>query len=165
MVHRTLYAGALLLLVLSGCHRGQTVEKPSVPPLLIEDRGFVMPLDQVVTKIAYRPYMPAGGQVLAYAVTPPLGGKDIPANRGVAIEYEHRGRSWLLTQWPKQNFVLLFLHDNITASPCTIAHYKKDGVAWTTRGKLAMTLQPDGNVRAAEVDAEARRLLAAGACM
>ncbi len=124
-----------------------------------------MPLHQAVTHISYRPYVPRGAQILAYAVIPPLGDKDTPANRGIAVEYESNRHAWLLSQWPKQNFTLLFLHgNNISDAPCTIAHYKKDGVAWTTRGTLAMTLQPDGNATAASVDAEARRLFAAGAC-
>ena len=42
--------------------------------------------------------------------------------------------------------------------------FTKDGVAWTTKTKLAMTLQPDGNVNPKDVDAEARRLIAQGAC-
>jgi len=59
----------------------------------------------------------------------------------------------------------LFLRgQDVTYSPCTVAHYKLDGVAWTTRGKLAMTLQPDGSVSAKAVETEARRLVAAGAC-
>lgn len=164
--HRALLVNALASLVLlAGCHKNDAAPAPSLPPLLIEDRGFVMPLEQAMTKISYSPYVPSGVQVVAYAVLPPLGGKDKPATRGVAIEYEYGRRTWLLSQWPKQNFILLFLHgDNITDTPCTVAHYKKDGVAWTTRGTLAMTLQPDGNVPAAAVDAEARRLIAAGAC-
>ena len=132
---------------------------------MIDDRGVVMPLEQAVTKIAYRPWVPTSAQVLKFAVLPPLGNNDTPANRGVAIEYEDNHTAWLLSQWPKQNFTLLFLKgQDITYSPCTVAHYKPDGVAWTTRGKLAMTLQPDGSVSAKAVETEARRLIAAGAC-
>ncbi len=164
---RPLLVSALILLVLAGCHRGGTAAAaaPSLPPLMIDDRGMVMPLDEVVTNIAYRPWIPPGAQVLKFAVIPPLGNSDTPANRGVAMEYEDNHVAWLLSQWPKQNFTLLFLKEqDITYSPCTVAHYKLDGVAWTTRGKLAMTLQPDGSVSAKAVDAEARRLVAAGAC-
>jgi hypothetical protein len=162
---RALLAAALVLLILPGCHRSAPARRRSIPPLLIADRGVVMSLDQAMTKVAYQPYVPAGTEVLAYAVIPPLGDKDAPATRGIAIEYERARRTWLLSQWPKQNFILLFLHgNNITDSPCTVAHYKVDGVAWTTRGSLAMTLQPDGTIPAAAVDAEARRLIAAGAC-
>jgi hypothetical protein len=59
----------------------------------------------------------------------------------------------------------LFLRgQDITTRPCEIAHYKPDGVAWTTNGKLAMTLQPDGNMTPKAVEAEAKRLLANGGC-
>jgi len=163
---RPLLISVLLVLALAGCHRGQAAPaSPSLPPLMIDDRGVVMPLEEAVTKIAYRPWIPSGVQTLKYAVIPPLGEQDTPANRGVAIEYEDNHIAWLLSQWPKQNFTLLFLRgQDITYAPCTVAHYKPDGVAWTTRGKLAMTLQPDGSVSAKAVEAEARRLIAAGAC-
>jgi hypothetical protein len=132
--------------------------------MLIDDRGISMPLEEAVTKIDYRPWIPPG-QVLKYAVIPPLGGADTPSNRGIAVEYEVKGTAMLLSEWPKQNFTLLFLRaQDITTKPCEIAHYKLDGVAWTTHGPLAMTLQPDGNVSPKAVEAEARRLLANGAC-
>jgi hypothetical protein len=103
--------------------------------------------------------------VLKYAVIPPLGDQDTPQNRGIAVEYEQGHVAWLLSEWPKQNFTLLFLKgQDISFTPCTVAHYKSDGVAWTTRGRLAMTLQPDGSVPVRAVEAEARRLIAAGAC-
>ncbi len=164
---RPLLISVLLVLAPAGCHKGEAAAaSPSLPPLMIDDRGIVMPLEDAVTKIAYRPWIPVGAQVLKYAVIPPLGNQDTPASRGVATEYEDNHIAWLLSQWPKQNFTLLFLRgQDITYAPCTVAHYKPDGVAWTTRGKLAMTLQPDGSVSAKAVEAEARRLIAAGACM
>ncbi len=132
--------------------------------MLIDDRGIVMPLEQAVTKISYRPWIPPR-TILKYAVIPPLGDLDTPAHRGVAMEYRYKNTAMLLSEWPKQNFTLLFLHNvNITSTPCTIAHYKADGVAWTTHGNLAMTLQPDGSVDPQAVDAEARSLIATGGC-
>jgi hypothetical protein len=137
---------------------------PSDNPMLIDDRGVVMPLDTAMTKISYRPWIPPR-QVVKFAVIPPLGDLDTPDHRGIAMEYQAGKALMLLSEWPKQNFTLLFLHDqDISLTPCTIAHYKTDGVAWTTNGKLAMTLQPDGNVNPKDVDAEARRLIAAGGC-
>jgi len=164
---RVLYSIACIG-VLVGCGhaaRGASASQgASVPPLLIEDRGVTMPLEKVVTFINYRPWIPPG-QALRFAVIPPLGNEDTPNNRGVAIEYVSAGQAMLISEWPKQNFALLFLHNqSITTTPCSIAHYKADGVAWTTRGKLAMTLQPDGDVNPSVVEKEARRLIAAGAC-
>ena len=132
--------------------------------MLIDDRGIVMTLAQAVSKIDYRPWLPPD-HVLKYAVIPPLGDLDTPQHRGIAIEYRTAAVPMLLSEWPKQNFSLLFLHNqDVSASPCTIAHYKADGIAWTTRGTLAMTLQPDGTAAPQAVEKEARRLIAAGAC-
>lgn len=132
--------------------------------MLIDDRGIVMPFQQAVTKINYQPWVPPR-DILKYAVIPPLGDLDTPAHRGIAFEYSYGKTGMLLSEWPKQNFTLLFLHNNdITFTPCKIAHYKSDGVAWTTHGKLAMTLQPDGSVDPRAIDAEAEKLIAAGGC-
>ncbi len=148
-----------------GCGRAaKGVPQASLPPMLIDDRGVVMPLEQAVTKVTYRPWIPPN-QILKFAVIPPLGNLDTPAHRGIAIEYAAGRQSMLLSEWPKQNFSLLFLHNqDISVAPCTIAHYKADGIAWSTHGKLAMTLQPDGNMDPKKVEDEARRLIAAGAC-
>lgn len=132
--------------------------------MLIDERGVVMPLDQAMTKISYRPWIPPR-EIVKFAVIPPLGDLDTPAHRGIAMEYQFGSTFMLLSEWPQQNFTLLFLNNqDITLTPCTVAHYKTDGVAWTTRGKLAMTLQPDGNVKPNDVDVEAKRLIAAGGC-
>jgi hypothetical protein len=153
-------------LAAAGCaHKsGGADAQASLPPMLIDDRGVVMPLEQAVTKISYKPWIPPR-QILKFAVIPPLGDLDTPDHRGIAIEYQYNGQSLLLSEWPKQNFTLLFLHgEDITLTPCKIAHYKADGAAWTTKSRLAMTLQPDGNISPKDVDAEATRLMAAGAC-
>lgn len=158
------YASIVMLAACSHASK-PAAPPPSLPPLLIDDRGITMPLEQVVTKISYRAWIPPR-QALEFAVIPPLGDQDTPSHRGVAVEYVAPGHQpMLLSEWPKQNFTLLFLHNqDISVQPCTIAHYKADGVAWTSRGKLAMTLQPDGAADPKAVEAEARRLLAAGAC-
>jgi hypothetical protein len=165
-MQRALFLAALLLGVSACAHRAGTPAGPTDPPLrplLIDGRGITMPLDKVVTKVDYRPWIPPGN-VLAYAVIPPLGNDDTPQHRGVAVEYQSGDQAMLLSEWPKQNFTLLFMRSDITFAPCMVVHYKADGVAWTTRGRLAMTLQPDGDVNSRAVDAEAQRLIAAGAC-
>jgi hypothetical protein len=162
----SLFACALLVCLAVACHRGSGgANAPSpLPSMLIDDRGVVMPLTDAVTKISYSPWIPPR-TIYKYAVIPPLGDLDTPDHRGIAFEYAYGKTGMLLSEWPKQNFTLLFLHgDDITFTPCKIAHYKADGVAWTTRGKLAMTLQPDGNVDPQAVDREAQALIAAGGC-
>jgi hypothetical protein len=163
---RLLFSCAFLVAVAACGHKADPAPQAeaSQPAMLIDDRGVVMPLDQAVTKINYRPWIPPR-QILKFAVIPPLGDLDTPDHRGVAIEYQNGNTAMLLSQWPKQNFTLLFLHgEDISFVPCKPVHYKQDGVAWTTRGKLAMTLQPDGNVNPKDVDSEAQRLIAAGGC-
>ena len=122
-----------------------------------------MPLDEAVRKIAFRPYLPPG-QVLAIAVIPPLGDEDTTAHRGMAIEYVASRKAMLLSQWPKQHFTLAFGGRDVTYAPCTIVHYSADGVGWTARSGLMLTLQPDGKAGTGTVNAEARRLIASGAC-
>jgi len=158
-------AAVLTVLAFAACsHKSPQPGETSPPPLMIDDRGITMPLEQAVTKVSYRPWLPPR-TILRYAVIPPLGNLDTPENRGIAVEYQVGDKEMLLSEWPKQNFALLFLRNtDITLNPCTIAHYKPDGVAWTTKGSLAMTLQPDGNVKPKDVEAEAKRLLASGAC-
>ncbi len=132
--------------------------------MLIDARGVVMPQDQAASEISYKPWIPPR-KILKFAVIPPLGDLDTPDHRGIAIEYQEPSSAMLLSEWPKQHFTLLFQHgEDITSTPCMVVHYKSDGVAWTTRGKLAMTLQPDGNVNPKEIDREAQRLIAAGGC-
>ena len=161
---RVFVYASLAMLAACGHAAKATPIQGSLPPLLIDDRGITMPLDQVVTKIAYRPWIPPR-EVIKFAVIPPLGDADTPEHRGVAVEYVAGRRPMLLSEWPKQNFTLLFLHNqDITLKPCTIVHYKTDGVAWTSRNKLAMTLQPDGTSNPKSVETEAGRLIAAGAC-
>ncbi|MEO9169932.1 MAG: hypothetical protein ABI282_00740 [Candidatus Baltobacteraceae bacterium] len=163
-LYRVLLCCALLG-ALGACHRdAKAGQQATLPPLLIDDRGIVMPFEQAVAKIDYRPWIPPT-HILKFAVIPPLGDLDTPKHRGIAIEYQDGRQAMLLSEWPKQNFSLLFLHNtDVSLSPCTIAHYKADGIAWTTHGKLAMTLQPDGNAEPKTVEKEARRLIAAGAC-
>ncbi len=162
---RALFVSATIAMLAACAHGSKPAlsPRPSLPPLMIDDRGVTMPLEEVVTKISYRPWIPPN-QVLKFAVIPPLGDLDTPEHRGVAVEYVSGNKPMLLSEWPKQNFTLLFLHQDISVRPCTVAHYKADGVAWTSRTKLAMTLQPDGTMGAKQVEAEARRLIAAGAC-
>jgi hypothetical protein len=163
MESRALLTAALLCLAACGQHE-PAAQEPSVPALLIDRRGVTMPLGEAVTDIAYRPWLPPG-RVLKYAVIPPLGNDDTPRNRGIAVEYESSGRALLLSEWPKQNFSLLFLRNvDIAHVPCKVVHYKPNGLAWTTHGNLAMTLQPDGDLDSGTLSAEAQHLIAAGAC-
>ncbi len=148
---------------LCACGAKHAEATASPPPLLIDGRGVTMPLEQAVTHIAFRPYLPST-QILAFAVLPPLGGLDTNANRGLGIEYLAGANALLLSEWPKQRFAIGFSRAQLALPACTPTHYSTQAVAWTTPGNLVMTLQPDGNVPAAVIDREARRLVRAGAC-
>jgi hypothetical protein len=158
-MRRILIAAAIALSACGG--QKHAASDASAPPLLIDSRGTTMPLEQAVTHIAFRPYVPA--QALAFAVLPPLGDVDTNEHRGIGIEYLAGREAMLLSQWPKQGFTIQFGHGGIL-NECKPAHYSTTSVAWTTPGNLVMTLQPDGPVSASAVDREAQRLIAAGAC-
>jgi hypothetical protein len=152
------------LLALCACAGAHKKAGPAVtpPPILLDQRGTIMPFQKAVTHISFRPFVPS--QVLAYAVLPPLGGDDTDANRGLGIEYGAGRTAMVFSQWPKQRFAIAFGHGGTTMETCTIAHYSPQAVAWTTPAGVVMTLQPDGNASPATIDREAQRLIRAGAC-
>ena len=161
---RVVVAALFAAVALCACgHQRAPDATASRPPMMIEDRGVTMPLDRAVEKIAFRPYLPPA-QIVAFAVIPPLGDLDTKPHRGIAMEYEVQRRAFLLSEWPMQTFKITFLKADITSTPCTVAPYSRNGVAWTTHGSLLLTLQPDGRVSPASVNAEAHRLLGAGGC-
>lgn len=159
---RPLLALLLVALLPAACAgRAKTVATP--PPLLLDQRGTIMPFERAVTHIAFRPLIPST-QVLAYAVLPPLGGTDTDAHRGLGIEYVMHRRALLLSQWPKGPFDIAFGTKGANTPPCTPTHYSPTGIAWITTKDVVMTLQPDGNIPNQALEAEARRLIRAGAC-
>jgi hypothetical protein len=153
----------LPLLLLVACVHHADAPAATPPPMLIDQRGTTMPLEQAIGHVVFRPFVPSS-QILAYAVLPPLGDLDTDAHRGLGIEYVSNNRAMLLSQWPKQDFMIAFARAHGPLAPCTLAHYKADGAAWLTSKNVVMTLQPDGSVAPAVVDDEARRLMRAGAC-
>lgn len=159
-MRRILIAAAILLLSACDSQKHPVDADATAPPLLIDGRGTTMPLEQVVTHIAFRPYVPA--QAIAFAVLPPLGGSDTNEHRGIGVEYQAGRNAMLLSEWPKQGYSIQFGHGGVLE--CRPEHYSMTSIAWTTPGKLVMTLQPDGPVDITEVDLEAQRLIGAGAC-
>lgn len=149
-------------LLLGGCARAAH-PKPTPPPLLIDQRGTTMPFREAVKHIAFRPLIPSP-QVLAYAVLPPLGGPDTDAHRGLGIEFVAHGQALLLSQWPKGTFAVGFGHGGGPTASCRLARYSPTGWAWITPQAIVTTLQPDGNVDARFVAAEARALMDGDSC-
>ncbi|HZY98515.1 MAG TPA: hypothetical protein VFE36_02995 [Candidatus Baltobacteraceae bacterium] len=160
-MRRILIAAAIALSACGGGHKQEAAADASAPPLLIDGRGTIMPLEKAVTHIAFRPYVPA--QAIAFAVLPPLGDLDINDHRGLGVEYQAGRNAMLLSEWPKQGYTIQFGRSGILRE-CQAEHYSTTAVAWTTPGNLLLTLQPDGPVDGAEVNREAQRLIRAGAC-
>ena len=155
-----------LAAVVGGCAANTTahrVDTASPPPMLIDTLGVTMPLEQLVTKIAYRPYIPRV-QALRFAAIPPLGGADTPDGRGIAIEYAAGKNAMVLSEWPSRHLPVTFDGVNVVLRPCTGERFDRSSVAWSSRSGLVMTLQPDGALPAGTVAAEARHLMASGAC-
>jgi hypothetical protein len=163
-------ACAVLLALAAGCAgkphdsaHAQTATPQPAATLLIESRGVAVPLTKAVHEIAFRPFIP-GAQIAEIALIPPLGGEDKRETHGLAIEYANRGNALLLSQWPRAGFHIAMNGADITQRPCAPVAFKTDGLIWTTRNGLVMTLQPDGAVSPALIEREAHRLIAAGAC-
>ncbi|HZT11986.1 MAG TPA: hypothetical protein VFA29_04260 [Candidatus Baltobacteraceae bacterium] len=138
-----------------------TVRTPSpVGTLLIDAKGVTMPVGLATRTLVFTPFFPPG-QILQAAVIPPLN-VDQQRNHGLALEYTSRGSVLLLSQWPRAGFSIP--PEALAAGPCVPVAYKKDGVLWSTRYNVVMTLQPDGRVPASRIRREAQALLGAGAC-
>ncbi|HEY8313752.1 MAG TPA: hypothetical protein VIG51_06220 [Candidatus Baltobacteraceae bacterium] len=160
------YVIAAAFLFLGACARADRAPGPAATarPLLIEGKGVTMPLEDAVRQIAFRSFVPTSA-LAAVAVIPPLGNADTHENRGIAFEYAAGGGAMLLlSQWPAQDFGLVVGPADLNARRCSPVRYAADAVIWSTRSALVMTLQPDGKVSPGRVAAEARRLLARGAC-
>ena len=158
---------ALALLFVTACsgasHGEQQPTPQPQPTLLAQSRGVAVPLTAAVRQIAFRPLIP-GAQIAAVALIPPLGGEDSRKTHGLAIEYARGGNALLLSQWPRPKFALMVNGVDLTASPCAPVAYKTDGLLWTTRNGLVMTLQPDGSVPTPRLAREADRLMTAAGC-
>lgn len=152
-------------LALAGCNgsAGDGEPTPSPTPMLIVMRGVTTSLPDAVHQIAFRAHPPRA-QVLAVALIPPLGNADTSRTRGIAFEYSAGGMKWLLSEWPSQGFNLMFGSQSASAPLCSPVPFSRTGFAWTTRDKLAMTLQPDGSASIAQTRDQARLVMTRLAC-
>ena len=121
-----------------------------------------MPLALAVRSLQFRPFVPRA-QVVQVAVIPPLNVNQ-QKNHGLAIEYVAGGTALLLSQWPRAGVDLASSALDLTRRPCAPVAFKADGLIWTTRNGLVMTLQPDGTAPPSRVAREAQQLFADGAC-
>ena len=141
----------------------RSTQTPSaVATLLIESKGVTMPLPLAVRSLQFRPFMPRA-DVVQVAVIPPLNVNQ-QKNHGLAIEYVAGGKALLLSQWPRAGVDFSSSALDFTRRPCAPVAFKADGLIWTTRNGLVMTLQPDGTAPPSRIAHEAQQLIADGAC-
>ena len=169
---RLVAALTLLAFMTPGCgllsrisFKKATPEPIPTPPSLISKLGVSTPFEKAVRGISFRPFVPSR-QLVDVALIAPLRAKDDDNrhNRGIAFEYAASGHAMALSEWPLHGDHFSAGVAEIGGTPCEIAPFKADGVRWTTRGDLLMTLQADGKIKPSRVQAEARRLLQRGAC-
>ena len=159
MFVRLLAALGIVALAACGSKQPAAQPTPTPKPLLIDDRGIVMPLDKVMRQVAFRPYLPMQGRQV-FAALPPLGGADTRATRGLGVEYSGKnGAQVVRSEWPAQSFTIRFGKHDLSASPCTLAEYDPGKFAFTTKTNLVETVQGDTGSSRADVQASAQEAL------
>jgi hypothetical protein len=154
------------LIAAAACARHEPVgtQTPSpIQTLLIESKGVTMPLSLAVPSLAFRPFIPKRVRIVQSALIPPLNVKQ-QKNHGLAIEYISGENALLLSQWPRGSDEALIGSSDLAARPCAPVAYESDGLMWSTRSGLVMTLVPQESVRPTLLTREARRLIRDGAC-
>lgn len=156
---------ALLLMTSCAKHAVQprSTQTPiAVATLLIESKGVTMPLGLAVRSLRFSPFVPRA-QIVQVAVIAPMNVNQ-QKSHGLAIEYVAGGNALLLSQWPRAGVDFSSSALDFTRRPCAPVAFKADGLIWTTRNGLVMTLQPDGTAAPSRVAREAHQLIADGAC-
>lgn len=144
--------------------------EPTPSPTPKPKRGFATP-DRATAEAAirFRPFVP-DVEIQATSLQPPFHGEQISSNEGIAYTYERAGRTWILTQWPRNGGKLdRFGVMTDAEKSCRDSHAiggttKPRGIVWTTPRNLVMALMPDGHAPRSAIIAEQRRLARRGAC-
>ncbi|MBV8582260.1 MAG: hypothetical protein JO225_02630 [Candidatus Eremiobacteraeota bacterium] len=143
-------------------------DAPATPYAPLANRGFVTDRATAERAIGFRPFVPDPNPVQV-ALVPPFHGGQLSANEGIAYAYGHRGRDWIMQEWPR-NGGSLAAFAALPAEPrCADVHAiggtaKLRGVAWTTPRGIVMALTPDGAAEPRTILGEFRRLVRRGAC-
>jgi hypothetical protein len=161
-----LLAGASLCLPLPAGAESPAPVKSS--PLA--HRGFVTDRASAERAIAFRPFLPDPSP-LEVALLPPFHGDQVSANEGIGYAYGREGRTWVLSEWPRNRGTLA----SFAAFPgandphCANAHAaggsaRPRGVVWSTPRGIVLALMPDGGADPRAIVREWHRLIHLGGC-
>ncbi|HTJ26710.1 MAG TPA: hypothetical protein VMA36_11170 [Candidatus Limnocylindria bacterium] len=162
----TLLVGAALGL----CVPAGAQESSSAALTPLAHRGFVTERTTAERAVAFRPFVP-DRQPIQVALLPPFHGGQVSANEGIAYAYGRRGRTWILSEWPRNGGTLSAFAPFPTAREprCDDVHAvggseRPRGVAWSTPRGIVLTLTPDGSADPRTLVTEWHRLVRRGAC-
>lgn len=133
--------------------------------------GHGVPMERAAAEraLAFRPFVPDGA-IRATALQPPFHGGDTARNDGIAYDYAHAARAWILSEWPRRGGTLhAFAPLAVAEARCADLHRVGDahaprGVVWSTPRGMVLSLVPDGSADLSTIVAEWRRLVRRGAC-
>jgi hypothetical protein len=163
----TLFVGAAL----ASCVPAYAQAEPAAQALSpFARRGFVTDRATAERAIAFRPFVP-DALPEHVALLPPFHGDQVSANEGIAYAYGRRGRTWILSEWPRNGGTLSAFapYPGAREANCTDVHAvggntKPRGVVWSTPRGIVLTLTPDGSADPRTIVTEWHRLVRRGAC-
>lgn len=143
--------------------------EPVKTPAPASKRGFRVDDRRIAeAAIAFRPTRPDTA-VEDVALQPPFYGGQVSANEGIAYTYERAGRTWILSEWPRNGGSLDAFAPFTGPAACAGSHAvgspaKPRGIVWSTPRNIVLSLVADGHAPKNALAAEQRRLARRGAC-
>lgn len=169
---------SILCALLAGvvlCAPAAAADESSVPradsPLA--HRGFVTDRTTAERAIAFRPFVPflPDESPLEVALLPPFHGDQVSPNEGIGYAYGRRGRTWILSEWPRNGGTLASFAalPGATGAHCGDVHAiggntRPRGVVWSTPRGIVLSLTPDGDADPRAIVTEWHRLVRLGGC-
>lgn len=149
--------------------------EPAAPPASspLAHRGFVTDRATAERAIAFRPFVPflPDESPLEVALLPPFHGDQVSANEGIGYAYGRRGRTWILSEWPRNGGTLASFAAFPAASDphCGDVHAaggsaRPRGIVWSTPRGIVLALTPDGGADPRAIVTEWHRLTRLGGC-
>lgn len=141
---------------------------PATVASALDGHGYVTDRATAERAIGFRPFVP-DPTPLEVALIPPFHGDGLSKNEGIAYDYAHRGRAWILQQWPRNGGTLAAFAALPPEPACTDVHAVAGrthprGVVWSTPHGMVLSLTPDGRAEPRVILTEFRRLVRLGAC-
>jgi hypothetical protein len=134
-----------------------------------ERRGQVTSRAAAERALAFRPFAPEGAWAQAVLLPPFHGSARDRDLVGIGYTYVRQGRTWVLSEWPRNGGDLTVFAPLAPEPGCADVHAaggreKPRGVVWSTPRGLVFSLTSDGSANARTIRAELRRLVQRGAC-